>query len=72
VGAGVFVLVQAQQRVVADQVHGVMEVGVGVLVQHRLGVQQRLVPGDADGQVADGERDMGEGRELAHAYSLLW
>src|SRR5215216_69843 len=60
------VLVQAEQGVVAEQVHGVVEVGVGVLVQHRLGLQQRLVPGDADRQVADAEGDVGEGRKVGH------
>jgi hypothetical protein len=30
------VLVQAEQGVAAEQVHGVVEIGVGVLVQHRL------------------------------------
>ena len=38
-GAGVLVLVQAEQRAVAEQVHGVVHVGVGVLVEHGLGVE---------------------------------
>ena len=38
-------LVQAEQRAVAQQVDRVVEGGVGVLVEHRLGVEQRLVQG---------------------------
>src|SRR5215211_7753574 len=62
------VLVQAEQGAVAEQVDGVVEVRVGVLVQHRPGVQQGLVPGDADGQVADGERDVADGWEVGHGH----
>ena len=63
---GRLVLVQPEEHAVADQVHGVVEVGVGVLVEHRLGVEERLVPGNADGQVADGERDMGDRGKRGH------
>jgi len=35
-GRGRPVLVQAEQGVAAEQVHGVVEIGVGVLVQHGL------------------------------------
>jgi hypothetical protein len=52
IGRGLGVLVQPQQGG-AEQVHGVVEVGIGVLVQHRLGIEQRLIPGDADRQIAD-------------------
>jgi hypothetical protein len=70
IGRGRPVLVQAEQGVAAEQVHGVVEVGVGVLVQHRLGAEQRLVPGDADGQVADGDGDVGDGWEVGHGCSF--
>jgi hypothetical protein len=36
------VLVQAEQRAVAEHVHGVVQVRVGVLVDHPLGVEGRL------------------------------
>ena len=42
------VLVQPDERAVAEQVDGVVQVGVGVLVDHGFGVEERLVPGDAD------------------------
>src|SRR5215211_1462297 len=67
-GGGRAVLVEAEQLAVAEQVHGVVEVGVGVLVQHRLGVEQRLVPGDADRQVPDGDGDVADGRELVRGH----
>ena len=70
-GAGVLVLVQADERAVAEHVHGVVEVGVGVLVDHRLGVEELLVPRNADRQVTNGERDVGEGRERGHVLSFL-
>ena len=34
------VLVQSEERAIAQQVHGVMEVGVGVFVEHGIGVEQ--------------------------------
>ena len=38
------VLVQPDERAVAEQVDGVVHVGVGVLVDHGVGVEQLLVP----------------------------
>ena len=53
------VLVQPDELPVADQVHRVMEVGIGVLVEHRLGTQQCLVPRHAHCKITDGERERG-------------
>ena len=53
-------LVQPEQGAVAHDVHGVVEVRVGVLVDHRVGVEERAVPGGADREVVDGERNVGE------------
>ena len=63
-GRGLLVLVQPEERAVADQVHGVVEVRVGVLVDHGLGVEERLVPRDADREIADGEGDVVELGEM--------
>jgi hypothetical protein len=54
--------VQAEERA-ADRVHDVPE-RTGVLVEHRLGADQSGVPGHADGQVGDGDRDVAERGEL--------
>ena len=62
----VLVLVQAEQRAVAEQVDGVVEVGVGVLVEHRLGVEQRPVPRDAHREVAHGQGDVGQRGKCGH------
>ena len=59
-------LVQTEERAVTEQVHRVVHVGFGVLVEHRLGVEQRLVPGDADGQIAHRQCDVGERGEGRH------
>jgi hypothetical protein len=48
-----------------------MEVGIGVLVDHRLGIEERFVPGNADGQIADRERNVGDGGEGGHGLLLL-
>ncbi len=69
VGRGRRMLVQTDQHAIADQVHGVVEVGIGVLVQHWLGAEERFVPGNADGQVADGERNVGDGRKGGHVVA---
>ena len=55
---------------VAEHVDGVVKVGVGVLVEDRIGVEQLLVPRDADVQVADGQRNVGERRKLGHEILL--
>jgi hypothetical protein len=60
------VLVQADERAAAQQVDGVVHVRVGVLVDDGLGLEQRLVPGDADRQVTHRQRHVGQGRELGH------
>ena len=65
------VLVEADQGAAADQVHRVVQVGVGVLVDHGLGVEERLVPRDAHGEVAHGQRDVGERGELGHVVPSL-
>ena len=51
------VLVQPEELAVADQVHRVMEVRIGVLVEHGLGTQERFVPRYAHREIADGERE---------------
>jgi hypothetical protein len=38
------VLVQPDDRAVAEHVSGVVKVGVGVFIENRLGIEQRLVP----------------------------
>ena len=65
------VLVQPDELAVADQVHRVMELGIGVLVKHGLGTEERFVPRHAHRQVADGERDVGDRWKCCHAYSLV-
>jgi hypothetical protein len=49
VGGRVDVLMQADERAIADQVHRVVEIAAGVLVDHGLGTEERSIPGDADG-----------------------
>ena len=46
-GRGLRVLVQADECAVAEQEHGVMEVGIGVLVEDGVGPEERLVPRNA-------------------------
>src|SRR5207342_2258025 len=46
------VLVHTEERAVSDHVHGVMEVGVGVFVEYRLGTEKRFVPGNADRKIS--------------------
>ena len=60
--------VQAQ-RCGADHEHGVVE-RAGVLVEHRFRTGQPLVPGHADVEVGNGERDMGDGGKCGHRNSL--
>jgi hypothetical protein len=60
------VLVQSDEGSVADQVHGVVEVADGVLIDHGLGVEERRVPRHADREVADRECHVGEGWECSH------
>ena len=43
-----------------------MQVGVGVLVDDRIGVEEVFVEGDADRQIADGKRHVGQGRKRCH------
>ena len=59
------VLVQTEQRV-ADQVDGVVKVGIGVFVEDGLGSEERFVPRDTDGQVTDGQGDVGQCGEGCH------
>ena len=69
-GGGAFVCwCRPDERAVAEQVHGVVQLRVGVLVDHRLGVEERLVPGDADREVADGEGHVGERWEIVMGAS---
>jgi hypothetical protein len=65
VAVGCRMLVEAQQRASREQVHRVVE-AAGVLVEHRLGAKQALIPRDAYGQVGHGHRDMAHGWELGH------
>src|SRR4051812_2932354 len=58
------VLMEPEHRPVAEQVHRVVERRFGVLVEHRLGVEQGLVPGNADRQVAHGQSYVLDGREI--------
>jgi len=66
------VLMKAEQLPLADHVHGVVEVGLRVLVQHGRRVQQPLVPRNTDGQVAHRERDMVQPGERCHGVSFLF
>ena len=50
------VLVQTEQSVVAKQVHRVVHVWVGVLVDHRFGVEECFVPGNTHGEITNRER----------------
>ena len=63
-GVGVGELMQADHRA-AHQPHDVAE-RPGVLVEDGFVPEQLGVPGDAHGQVADGQRDVGDGRESGH------
>ena len=60
------VLVQPDERAVAEHVHGVVHVGISVFVDHRVGVEELFVPGNADRQIAHGERDVRERRKGGH------
>ena len=64
------VLVQSEQGATGQEVHGVVHVWVGVLVEDRLGAEERLVPGHAHRQVLHGERHMGETGERRHGNLL--
>ena len=68
VGCRSRVLVQAEQRV-AEEVDGVMEPGIGVFVEYRLGVEQGLVPRDAHCKIAYGQRNVRDRRECCHVRS---
>jgi hypothetical protein len=63
------VLVESEERV-AEQIHRVVEARVGVLVQDGLGIEKLLIPGNAHGQVPDGERNVGERRKLCHQRTI--
>ena len=65
------VLVQADEGAAAEQEHRVVHVGIGVLVDHRLGVEERLVPRDADREVAHRECDVVEGGKCLHGAAFL-
>jgi hypothetical protein len=64
------VLVQAEQRAVAEQVDGVVHVRVGVLVDHGSGVEEGFVPRDADVQVAHRQRYVGQRGKVGHRTPL--
>src|SRR5690348_1422840 len=57
------VLMNTEQRAVVERPHQVSEAGVGVLVEHGIGTDKRLVPRSADAEIAHGKRDMVERRE---------
>jgi hypothetical protein len=65
VPVGCRMLMEAQKRASREQVHRMVE-AAGVLVEHRLGAKQALIPWDAHGQVGHGHRDMAHGWELGH------
>jgi hypothetical protein len=50
------VLMDAEQRAVVERPDQMSEPCVGVLVEHRIGADQCLVPGSADAEIAHGER----------------
>src|SRR5262249_17004432 len=52
------VLVQADQSAARQEVHGVVKVRIGVLVDHRLRFEERPVPRNADRQVSDRKGDV--------------
>src|SRR3954469_12338542 len=64
------VLMQTDQRV-PQQVHSVVEPRIGVLVEHRFRVEERLIPWHAHGEVSNRECDVCEGREVCHWWSCL-
>jgi hypothetical protein len=59
------VLMQADERAV-DQVHGVVEIAVRVLVDHGLGIEERSVPRDADRKIPDRQRHVDERWKRLH------
>src|SRR6516165_5195398 len=58
-------LVEPDQCLTADEPDDVPE-RPGVLVQHRLGTEEPLVPRHAPVEIGHGEGDVGDGRELGH------
>ena len=63
-------LVDAEQSAAVEQPHDVPESGVGVLVEDRVGADQRSIPGAADFDVTHCDRDMVERREGRHKSGL--
>jgi hypothetical protein len=62
-------LVEADERLSSDQPDHVPE-GPGVLIQHRLRVEEPLIPGHASGKITDRKGHVGDGRELGHGLLL--
>src|SRR5690349_18958007 len=65
------VLVDTEQRAVVERPDQMLEAGVGVLVEHGIGTDQRFVPRSAYAEISHCERDMVEGRE-GHRGLLLF
>src|SRR6202012_5532099 len=70
VGRRVFMLVYSQQGAAVEDPHQVTESGSGVFVDHRVDAEQPAVPRSADGDVADGQRDVVEGRKCHDSVFL--
>jgi hypothetical protein len=62
---------QPDERAVTEEVNRVVHVGVGVFVDHGRRVEQRLVPRNADREVADGKRHVRQSGKRCHVRWFL-
>src|SRR3954453_15160988 len=60
------VLMQPEKGPVAEEIHGVMHLRVGVLVEDWLGIEDRFVPGHAHGQIPHRDGDVCERWKIRH------